>query len=342
MFQVRAGRLAVGLLATVLLGALSPAATADTRFGDRPLARGSRGHDVRVLQSWLSHLGFRTAVDGAFGFGTERSVARYERRNRLRRDEIVSRPQARRMRRQVERRRLRRRPGSSAGSYDFGERALRRGSRGHDVRVLQSWLSHLGIATRVDGVFGSATQRSLGRYERIHELPVDGRLSRRQAQRMRRQVEGRELTVRSPTGAGGAHVFPVRGTHRYGDGFGARRSGHSHRGQDVFADCGTPLVAAQGGRVRYAGYHSAAGHYVVITGAVSREDYVYMHLRDPSRARRGETVETGQILGEVGESGNARGCHLHFELWTAPGWYDGGEPYDPLPALRSWDDEAVT
>jgi murein DD-endopeptidase MepM/ murein hydrolase activator NlpD len=39
----------------------------------------------------------------------------------------------------------------------------------------------------------------------------------------------------------------------------------------------------------------------------------------------------------VGDSGNAQGCHLHFELWGAPGWYDGGDPFDPLPALQAWD-----
>jgi murein DD-endopeptidase MepM/ murein hydrolase activator NlpD len=39
----------------------------------------------------------------------------------------------------------------------------------------------------------------------------------------------------------------------------------------------------------------------------------------------------------VGETGRASGCHLHFELWTAPGWYKGGRAVDPLPTLRRWD-----
>ena len=42
--------------------------------------------------------------------------------------------------------------------------------------------------------------------------------------------------------------------------------------------------------------------------------------------RTGQRVFTGQALGEVGDTGRASGCHLHFELWSAPGWYQGGSP----------------
>ena len=136
------------------------------------------------------------------------------------------------------------------------------------------------------------------------------------------------------------HVFPIRGRHDYGgEGarFGAGRYGHSHQGHDVMAACGTRLVAARGGRVKFQQYHAAAGYYVVIDGGASDVDYVYMHLAEPSPFQPGDRVFTGQRIGTVGDSGNARGCHLHFELWTAPGWYDGGAPFDPLPALEAWD-----
>jgi murein DD-endopeptidase MepM/ murein hydrolase activator NlpD len=136
------------------------------------------------------------------------------------------------------------------------------------------------------------------------------------------------------------HVFPVRGRHDYGGsgaGFGAGRAGHSHQGQDVFASCGTRMVAARGGRVKFEQYHAAAGHYIVIDGDGSDVDYVYMHLAEPSPFQPGDRVFTGQRIGSVGDSGNAQGCHLHFELWGPPGWYDGGDPFDPLPALQAWD-----
>jgi murein DD-endopeptidase MepM/ murein hydrolase activator NlpD len=136
------------------------------------------------------------------------------------------------------------------------------------------------------------------------------------------------------------HVFPVRGTHDYGGTgarFGSGRSGHSHQGHDVFASCGTRLVAARGGRVKFVQYHAAAGNYIVIDGDGSDVDYAYMHLAEPSPFRPGDRVFTGQRIGSVGDTGNAQGCHLHFELWGAPGWYDGGDPFDPLPALQAWD-----
>ena len=136
------------------------------------------------------------------------------------------------------------------------------------------------------------------------------------------------------------HVFPVRGRHDYGGAgarFGSGRAGHSHQGHDVFAECGVRMVAARGGTVQYAGYHGAAGNYLVIDGAGTDLDYAYMHMAEPSPFRAGDRVYTGQQIGSVGETGNAQGCHLHFELWGAPGWYDGGRPFDPLPSLQAWD-----
>jgi murein DD-endopeptidase MepM/ murein hydrolase activator NlpD len=133
------------------------------------------------------------------------------------------------------------------------------------------------------------------------------------------------------------YIFPVRGPHSYGDGIGAPRAGHTHQGQDVFARCGTKLVAARGGRVQYAGYHGSAGNYIVIDGRSTGIDFVYMHLVGPALFRTRQVVRTGQKIGEVGESGNASGCHVHYEMWGPPGWYEGGAFLDPTPPLRRWD-----
>lgn len=136
------------------------------------------------------------------------------------------------------------------------------------------------------------------------------------------------------------YAFPILGRHEFGMGagrFGAARSGHTHQGQDVMAACGTPLVAARGGKVQYAGYQSAAGNYVVIDGRGTPNDFLYAHMAEPSPLHTGDTVRTGQPIGIVGDTGDAEGCHLHFEMWGPPGWYEGGSPFDPLPELEKWD-----
>ena len=129
-------------------------------------------------------------------------------------------------------------------------------------------------------------------------------------------------------------VFPVRGHHTYGDGLGA---GRNHEGQDILAKCGKPVVAAQAGRVGYVDYQSAAGNYVVIDGPGKAADTVYMHLLHRASVRKGQRVQAGQKLGLVGQTGDATTCHLHFEMWSPPGWYKGGSVIDPLPYLRRWD-----
>jgi murein DD-endopeptidase MepM/ murein hydrolase activator NlpD len=133
------------------------------------------------------------------------------------------------------------------------------------------------------------------------------------------------------------NVFPVRGAHGYGERAASFGGGRNHKGHDVFAACGTPLVAARGGIVKYKRYQSAAGHYVVIDAQRSGIDYAYMHLRQPALVDEGDRVRTGQLIGAVGDTGRAFGCHLHLELWTAPGWYSGGSAFDPLPSLLAWD-----
>src|SRR5690606_19635758 len=79
----------------------------------------------------------------------------------------------------------------------------------------------------------------------------------------------------------------------------------------------------------------AAGNYIVLQDAEG-SSYAYMHLRDKALVDDGDRVRAGELIGYVGDTGRASGCHLHFERWTAPGWYEGGEPYDALPELKRW------
>ncbi len=175
---------------------------------------------------------------------------------------------------------------------------------------------------------------------RIPRNAVTGNFSARER---RRRSPGRKLAVQAfaPVAPGPvAGVFPVRGTHDFGgtqSRFGAGRSGHSHQGQDVMAKCGVPLASATAGTVHTTGYQSSAGNYIVIRGSAPAQDYVYMHLKAAPVVGKGAVVAAGQAIGAVGETGNAQGCHLHFEIWSGPGWYDGGRPFDPLPQLQAWE-----
>jgi hypothetical protein len=77
----------------------------------------------------------------------------------------------------------------AAANADFGDRSLREGSRGSDVRVLQGFLTRVGLKTTVDGQFGPRTARRVRSWERHSEIRVNGRVSRGNARKLRRQVE---------------------------------------------------------------------------------------------------------------------------------------------------------
>jgi murein DD-endopeptidase MepM/ murein hydrolase activator NlpD len=235
-----------------------------------------------------------------------------------------------------------------ASGADLGERTLERGDRGDDVRALQELLGDLDLPTEADGAFGAETVAHVKTYERREDLSVDGRVSPGQAHGMQRRAAGGDgdvaLRPTDPPGPGGsppsgppadaapAGTYPVDGAHRYGDGFGDR--GGAHKGQDVMADCGTPLRAVADLTVRRVATEAAAGRYVVFHDSDSGEDYVYMHLSAVDVAA-GDSVSSGEKVGSVGRTGDATACHLHFEEWTAPGWYTGGHATDPLSLLHS-------
>jgi cell wall-associated NlpC family hydrolase len=99
---VNRGRLAA--LVAVLTASLVPASAADaanSRFGARTLTKGSHGRDVRVLQDFLTRAGFRTGIDGHFGRGTWRAVRRWEKVTAIPVDGVVTRPDAKRLRKAV-------------------------------------------------------------------------------------------------------------------------------------------------------------------------------------------------------------------------------------------------
>ncbi len=132
-----------------------------------------------------------------------------------------------------------------------------------------------------------------------------------------------------------AAIYPIRGPHELWDGFGGARN---HQGADIGAACGTPLVAALPGKVEFNKYEPRAGNYLVIDLKGTDADIIYMHMVEPSPLKVGQAVNAGQPVGNVGDTGNASGCHLHFEYWTGEAWR-GGEAVDPVPYLTRWEAE---
>ena len=99
-----------------------------------------------------------------------------------------------------------------------------------------------------------------------------------------------------------------------------------HIGNDLAAAEGTPGLAAADGVVRIAGSHKSYGSYLRLLHA-DGDETLYAHMQYLF-VKAGETVTEGQILGTVGETGNATGPHLHFEILHK------GLRYDPAQALQ--------
>lgn len=99
-----------------------------------------------------------------------------------------------------------------------------------------------------------------------------------------------------------------------------------HLGDDLAAATGTPVLAAADGVVRYAGSHRSYGNYLRILHA-NGDETLYAHLQYLF-VHSGQSVKAGQCLGTVGETGNATGPHLHFEILHK------GIRYDPSEALQ--------
>jgi murein DD-endopeptidase MepM/ murein hydrolase activator NlpD len=138
------------------------------------------------------------------------------------------------------------------------------------------------------------------------------------------------------------YAFPVYGPFAAGDTFGASRpdvSGGWHHGDDIFAPLGTPILAVTHGVVFSVGWERAGGRRLWLRDDRGNEFY-YAHLSAYSPlAVNGAIVNAGDVLGFVGNTGDAEGTpfHLHFEVHPVgllDRGYDGA--VDPTSYLRSW------
>jgi murein DD-endopeptidase MepM/ murein hydrolase activator NlpD len=114
--------------------------------------------------------------------------------------------------------------------------------------------------------------------------------------------------------------------------FGAPRDGgrRAHHGVDIFAPRGTPVLAASDGVVWSVGTNRLGGNVVWIARPTRGERHYYAHL-DQQLVRAGTFVHQGDVIGTVGNTGNARHTppHLHFGIYAI------GGPVDPLPYIAA-------
>jgi hypothetical protein len=144
-------------------------------------------------------------------------------------------------------------------------------------------------------------------------------------------------------------VFPVLGPVTYTDDFGEPRGGGIHQGIDIVAPKRALALAAEGGTVEFWTHSRTAGCMLYLHGA-SGTTYYYIHLNNDRTKRNdnrgkcvagtayakglkdGAKVTAGQVVGYVGDSGDADGIHphLHFELHP-----HGGRAVDPYQWLQT-------
>lgn len=130
-------------------------------------------------------------------------------------------------------------------------------------------------------------------------------------------------------------VFPLGETHYVlTAGFGECGShwANCHTGQDFAVPTGTPVVAAGGGVVTFAGWAGAYGNAVHLLHTSGVATW-YCHL-SRLETSRGNQIRAGEVLGLSGATGNATGPHLHFEVRTGATATSDGTPIDPMPFLH--------
>ena len=131
---------------------------------------------------------------------------------------------------------------------------------------------------------------------------------------------GREL---DPAAHGSPLSWPAPGVLI--SSFGARER-DLHEGIDLAAPLGTPVRAAEEGRVIFAGAQRGYGNLILLA---HQNDLVTVYAHNSENlVAKGDHVARGEQIARVGQSGNATGPHLHFEVRV------GARPHDPLGFLR--------
>jgi len=138
----------------------------------------------------------------------------------------------------------------------------------------------------------------------------------------------------------GPYVFPVYGPTSSADRYGTAKQGSTwQHGIDIFGGLGQPLVAVATGTLYAVGWNHAAGNRLWLRDRQGNT-FLYSHLSAFSTlASNGARVRAGQVIGFMGDTGNAGGMptHLHFEVHPVSMLFLGQDgAADPGPYLAKW------
>ena len=157
------------------------------------------------------------------------------------------------------------------------------------------------------------------------------------------QPEGAPVTLQEH----GLLTVPVQGVERgkITDTWGQSRANgaRAHQGTDIMAPGGTPVIAAAPGTVEKLFYSNGGGGITLYERSPDRLwQYYYAHLQGYAPGiHEGQVVQAGELLGFVGDTGNAGtgNFHLHFgvsRMAPGEGWWQG-QPVNPYPLLAGAD-----
>ncbi len=232
----------------------------------------------------------------------------------------------------------------------LGSRDLRMGLVGSDVKQLQSVLRRRGERITADGSFGRQTRGAVIRTQKKFKMKTTGVVNKTLVRRLGVTIRVPQNTAPAIDTSGGyplagpntakaryLKVFPVAGKHTYINDFGAGRHQGGHQGNDIMAER-VPVRAVVNGTVTRANrVESGLGGIYIWLQDTAGNDFYYAHLTSINAGiEPGVPVTAGQLLGVVGNTGDARygATHLHFEIRPK-----GSGPISPYTDLLAVDPE---
>lgn len=329
-FQASQGLSQSGKVDEATASAISSGATVTGTSAFTGLKAGALGNTVKGLQQALLDAGIdvRGGADGIFGPATANAVKAFQTSQGLEATGVVDAETAAALAdpkaptTEV--------PAGEGGFAEYGE-------KGDRVLALQSALVEAGVALRggVDGDYGGGTSAAVMDFQRANGLSVTGKVSDATAAKL--GLERMPAPAEPDVSSVELDVFPVQGKCYYGDTWHyARGGGRLHLGVDIITTQGKLLYAVADGTITkvYTDYPgSLSGNGVRLTMADGTY-FFYAHMVAVADGIEvGTKVKAGQIVGQVGSTGNSGTPHLHFEVHP-----QGGAAVNPYPIVKAIDD----